>query len=256
MNIFDIFRSQNPNATQKPSQMLDPMNPENRGANPQAQTTPQSTTQTPDPQTPQTPANQGQSPEVDFGKMWNIDPNVKGPADPADFKFNIDQAKIDATFGGLDFTRNISPDLINKVKAGGDDAISATLAIINSVGQQAAKTAMLASTKVMEGGFQTNGQRMKDFIPGIVREHQVSSALREANPLMKDPAYAPMVEAVNIQMARQFPTATPDEIKAQTQRYFDDMVAKIAQHGGKQVVDVSAQAKQAGLQTDFAKWDA
>lgn len=261
MSFLDIFRSgPNPNAIQQNAAIHDPMNPNNhmqQQVNNKLPDTQQPGQPPVDPQAKGTEQVPPQSPEVDLSKLWINDPNNKGPADPAEFRFNVDAAKINETFGTLDFTKSLTPELLTKINGGGADAMSALLTAVNIVGQQAAKTAVMAATKVSESGFQQTGQRMKDYIPSVVRENQVQNALREDNPLMKNPAYAPMVEAVTLQLSRQFPQATAEQIKTHATRYFDNMVADLAQHGGKQLVDVKAiqQASGQSSSADFSAWE-
>lgn len=256
--ILDMFRKgataphpNDPMNTANPNMQQQQQQPQ------QQQQQPQNNQQQAAPQDPAADPSKQQSPEVDLSKLWTNDPNNKGPADPADFRFNVNQEQVNAGFGKLDFTRVVSPELLGKIKGGGEDAISATLAAMNAIAQEATKTAVMAATRITETGIQKTGQSMKDYLPSVVREHQVSSALRADNPLMKDPQYSPMVEAVNLQMARQFPQATADQIKQYTVKYFDDMVNKIAAGGNKQVVNIADMQKAAGImpQTDFSGWE-
>lgn len=261
MSIFDMFRGgANPNAVQKQAGTNDPLNPQNPNLPQNQQQTQQQQPAQPQPKVdangnplnPDGTPVQQQSPEVDYSKLWVNDPNNKGPADPAEFRFNVDQNKVNETFGQLDFTKSLTPDLLQKINGGGADAMSALLTAINVVGQQATKTAFMAATKVSETGIQNSGQRVKDYIPNLVREHTVSNALREDNPLMNQPQYAPMVEAVTLQMARQFPQATPDEIKNHTRKYFDEMTKTLVTHSGKEITERPQQASQARIQTDWS----
>lgn len=252
MSIFDLFRGgANPNAIQKNAGVHDPLNPMNQG-NPQNQQQAQNNQQQGNPPPNPDPKVEEKPPVVDYSKLWEADPNQKGPADPAEFAFNIDPAKLGQTFGTLDFTSAVTAETLQKIKGGGDDAVAATLAAMNAIAQKATQTAVMAATKVTENGIRSSGQKMKDYIPSVVRENQVSSALREDNPLMKDPQYAPIVEAVTMQMARQFPQATPAEVKEHTKKYFDNMVGNIAQSSGRQLIDAPKPPSQLSIQTDWS----
>jgi hypothetical protein len=250
MNIFELFRGgANPNAVQANAKPLDPMNPENRG-NPM-----NSQNQQPaagNPPVKEEPKVEEKPPVVDYSKLWEPDPTQKGPADPAEFAFNIDPTKLAATFGSLDFSSAVTAETLAKIKAGGDDAVGAMIAAMNAIAQKSVQTAVMASTKVSENGIRSSGQRVKDYIPSVVRENQVSAALRADNPLMKDPQYAPIVEAVTMQMARQFPQATAEEVKDHTRKYFDNMVGNIAQSSGRQIIDAPKATDQRSYQTDWS----
>jgi|SRR6188768_562525 len=246
-SISDIFRfGAGPVAQQQPAAIMDPMNPNNPNL-PQNQQQPQQpVAKADDPKTPPEP------PVEDYKGLWNTDPNAKAPVDPADFNFNINKDAVNKMFGEIDFTKVISQDILTKINAGGPEATSALLTAMNAMLQESTKKSVLAASQLTEAGIKTSGQRMKDYIPSVVRDNQVSSALREDNPLMKDSRYAPMVEAVTIQMSRQFPNGTPSEIKEHTRKYFDNMVNDVAQHSGRQVVDAPKTVPQGVVQTDWS----
>lgn len=262
MSIFDLFRGgANPNAVQKQAGNQDPMNPQNpnlQNQNPQMQQPLQQPNQQSANQNPQVPAANPanpQSPAVEFQDLWTIDPKQKGPADLGDFSFQFDPAKVEQQVAGLDFTRNLSPDLLAKINAGGPEAMSALLAAMNVVGQQAMKTSLLASTRITETGIKNSGQRIKDNLPGLVRNESVSNALREDNPLFNDPATAPIMEAITQQFTQKFPNATPQEIREQAKKYMVNFAGTAAKFGGKQVVDQQVQQNSgsgAPVQTDWS----
>jgi hypothetical protein len=260
MHIMDMFRSVMKQGPQ------DPMNPQNPNLN-QQQNNQQQVQQNNQQQSQQqnTPVNGDQTQnnnqqqnnanpqEPDYSKLWQTDPNQKGPADPAAFNFTMDQQKVNQTFGQLDFTKVVTPELIGKIKGGGEDAISATLTAMNTIAQEAVKTAVIASSKITETGIQTTGQRMKEYLPGAVRELTVSGAVRQDNPLMSDPAFAPLVDAATIQMSRQFPTATPDEVKQHVSKYFDTMAEKFVSRDGRQIIK-QPENPQSRASADFSNW--
>lgn len=259
MSIYDAFRNF-VNPGNRNSQSMDPnqnpnlnpalQNPNLNPQNPQVQNNP-------NPQNPQNTQNNPQPPQapVDpFKDLWTIDPKQKGPVDLGEFNFSFDQGKVDASINGLDFTKAITPELMGKIAAGGQDAVAATLQAMNIVGQQAAKTALMASTKITESGIRTNGQRLRDNLPHLVRNESVSNVLREDNPLFNDPSTAPMMELITQQMAQKFPNATPAEILKNARSYMANFAENAVKFtGGKVITDappVNPNAKV--LQVDWS----
>lgn len=194
------------------------------------------------------------SPGEAFKDLWTIDPKQKGPADLADFSFNFDPAKVNATVAGLDFTKAITPEILAKINAGGPEAMTAMLAAMNTVGQEAMKASLTTSVRVTETGLRNTGQRMKDSLPDLVRSQTVSSVLREDNPLFSDPSTAPIMELAVNQMAQKFPNATPNEIREHAKKYVVNFVQQGAKFAG---VDMNPQQtavnKQVAAQHDWSQ---
>lgn len=255
-SIYDTFRNiMNPGNRQ--SQSMDPN--QNPNLNPALQNpnTLQQPQNNPNPQNPQVNQNnpqQDQTPSDPFKDLWTIDPKQKGPVDLGEFNFSFDQGKVDASINGLDFTKAITPELMGKISAGGPEAQAALLQAMNIVGQQAAKTALMASTKITETGIRTSGQRMRDNLPSLVRNESVSSALREDNPLFNDPSTAPMMELITQQMAQKFPNATPTEIRENARKYMANFAENAVKFtGGKVITDAPPVERGAkSTQTDWS----
>ena len=64
-------------------------------------------------------------------------------------------------------------------------------------------------------------------LPSAIRNHSVSSALRETNPALSNPATAPIIEALQAQMLVKFPNATATELKAAAERYLTNFATSI-----------------------------
>lgn len=195
------------------------------------------------------------SPEEAFKDLWTIDPKTTPQATPlGEFTYNIDPAKVQKNVSGLDFTKTITPELIAKIKAGGDDSVSAVLTAMNTVGQQVMANSMIASAKITETGLRTNGQRVEEALPRMIHQQTVSNALREDNPLFTDPSTAPVFAAIEQQFALKFPQATPQEIRAQSKEYMTNFIAKGAEFTGLTVSRAPANASSQGksAQTDWS----
>lgn len=255
-NVMSMFRQgAQPMAAHSPALNMNNPNPQmgNDPAN-----TPALQTQIGDPKlNPQDVLDadgKNKSPEVDYSKLWEPNKDNNGPADLGAFSFNMDPAKIDQTIGQLDFTKAVTPEMVAKIAAGGTEAVSAMLAAMNLVGQQSMKAALTASVKVTETGIQTSGQRLKDNLPGLVRNEAVSGALREDNPLFNDPSTAPMMEVLTQQMAQKFPQASPQEVREHAKRYMLNFAGQAAKFTGKQVVDMpTVPAGQKQVQMDWSQ---
>jgi hypothetical protein len=252
-NVMNMFRAtpapqsvqlnqngqpQNPNLQQQQQQQSAQLNPQGGQGNPQ---------------NTQEQAPKEQSPEELFKDFWNIDPKKDTvPQDLGQFDFNFDPKKVTETVGTMNFTNGISPELAKKVSAGGEEAVSAMIAMMNSVGQQVMRNAVIASAKVTESGLRSSGQRIASELPGMVRSHTVSNALREDNPLFADPSVAPVLAAFEQQAAIKFPNATPQEIREYTRQYMGNFAKKAASFAG---LEVNQQTKKPTIEKTGIQFD-
>lgn len=258
MSIYDAFRNMvNPGNRQSQSmQNVNPnIDPNTQNPNTLPQNQQQQTNQNQNnPQNNQQQQQQKETPDDPFKDLWTIDPKQKGPVDLGEFNFAFDQGKVDASINSLDFTKAITPELMAKIAGGGADAVAATLQAMNIIGQQSAKTALMASTKITESGIRTNGQRLRDNLPHLVRNESVSNVLREDNPLFNDPSTAPMMELITQQMAQKFPNATPAEILKNARSYMANFAENAVKFtGGKVITDAPpVTPSNKLLQTDWS----
>lgn len=246
-NVMEMFRG---NVQQPQSNQLNSNN-QNQQNNQQST---QTQTQATNPQGTQVAVVKEPSPEETFKDFWQIDPKKDTvPQDLSQFNFNFDAKKVDETVRTMDFTRGVSADLVKKVAAGGEEAVTAMLAMMNNVGQQVMRNAVIASAKVTESGLQSSGQRLSAELPGLVRSQTVSNALRGDNPLFSDPTTAPVLAAFEQQASIKFPNATPDEIRAHARTYMAHFAKKAAEFTGMEVTPAkpAPTAKQSATQFDW-----
>ena len=218
MGIMDMFRS----ATPMPSQAVPGIPPQQQ----QAAALPQPGN-LPAAQTPEMKqADSGKAPGTDiekslaagFGDLWQI-PSTQRGIEPQPIKFNIDPAKVRQAAGQYDFTKVVTPELMEKINAGGTEAMSAMLAAMNAMGQEVFTQSSIASGMVTERASEAARLRALEGVPGLVRSQNVRNALREDNPLFQDPATAPMLQMLEQQALQKFPNATAQQISDYAKQY-------------------------------------
>lgn len=221
MGIMDAFKnafaapSQVPAGMQPQQNQVGPATPGNMPANPTM-----ITQGSPDGQVPGTVPNQGEkSPFEDFNKLWETPKPVEGAIQDAPIKFTIDPTKVMNSAKQIDFTKTVTPALLEKVNAGGEGAMQAMLQVVNEIAQTSFAQAMMANTKVLESGLESTHQRTARTIPDAVRKVTVGNTLRESNPLFNNPATAPILQMLESQLLTQFPNASAAEISNHAQKY-------------------------------------
>src|SRR6266853_657433 len=166
-------------------------------------------------------------PMLDFAKLWEdppVDPNNPPPEKPTTFLPKIDPAKIAETLGKIDFSKSITPEESAAIKAGGDGAQAAHLSVLNKALRQSMMTMFNVSTRLVEQGLTSAEERFLDRVPGHVKDIMVSDNLTANDPLMSNPAFAPLVESTRQRFQEKFPKATPIQIAKATKAYIQELV--------------------------------
>jgi hypothetical protein len=169
-------------------------------------------------------ANPNASPLDVYKDLWKNDPNAT--ADKP-FSFNSDPAKLLDSAKTVDFTKVITPELQAKINAGGAGAMEASMQAMNSMVQNVFAQSAHASAKITESALQAQEDRFKAMLPQLIKQHSVTDNLRTSNPLMADPAMAPMVQALQQQFTRQYPAATAAEIQSHVSTFLDGAADRI-----------------------------
>jgi hypothetical protein len=186
------------------------------------------------------------SPLAQYDKLWETDPNA--PKD-VPFSFNSDPAKLLETAKSVDFTKTISPEVMARIQAGGSDAQQAMLEAMNSASQLSFAHSSHSTAKIVEQALQAQEQRFKDLLPNLIKQHSVSDSFRNDNPLMNDPALAPMIGALQSQFTKQYPNATAVEIKNHVNEFLNGAADRIQAARPKALSDAPAKPE-----TDWMKY--
>ncbi len=161
----------------------------------------------------------------EYQKLWENDPNAK-PNEP--FSFNSDPAKLLETAKTVDFTKVLTPELQKRIQAGGADGQAANMEAMNTIAQLTFAQSAHASSKIVEQALQSMEERFNAALPDIIKRHSVAETVRSNNPLLTNPAMAPLIEALQQQMTRKFPQATAAEIKDHVNDYLNGAADLIA----------------------------
>lgn len=250
--IMDIFSSIMPSAPQTP-----PVNPNipTGVANPGQPLpgTQVSPTTPPNGVVPTQPTNQNPgepgtavSPLDSFKDIWQTPTNTDPNADAPMFA-NLDPAKLMESARKVDFTKTISPELIQKIQAGGAEASQAFMEALNHAVQTGYAQSALATTKIVEQALTKQQAKFDAQLPTMVKKFSANESLLSNNPLLQNPAIQPLVGALQEQLVRKNPNATSAEIQQQVNDYFAALgnsfapkPKEVKPSGGKQDEDWSA----------------
>lgn len=231
MSMMDFFRGpatpntqvaqpgQTPPAAVQPGGAVSPTNP----------TVPAATPATPAPTTTQvTPENSAnQSPLDQFADLWKTDPNAAPPGN-IDNLFNIDPAKLQEAAAKTNFSQVISQDTIQKMAAGGQEAVEAFSDSMNKVAQAVYAQSAMATAKIVEQALGKAQASYDARIPSLIKQHQVSDNLRNESPIFNNPAVSPLISAMEVTFTQKYPNASAGEITKMAKDYIAAIATSFA----------------------------
>lgn len=212
MSILDIFRSSpSANTQQQPAQQQ----PAQQGAQQvtQMKTAPGDAATQPAANPPAPDSNGSNVSPLDaFKDIWNTD-KVPGQNDfdPANM-FQIDPAKINEAVSQFDFSKAVSPEVLEKITAGGPEAQGAFMQAMNQIAQQSFAQSMISNATLVQKAMSQANSHLDNRLKDGIRRQSISSNIRDANPALNNPAAAPIISALENSLATKYPTANPDEI--------------------------------------------
>ena len=172
-----------------------------------------------DPQAGQGNQQAGAAPEgLDkFNDLWK----------PAEFPagqgqsgmFNVDPTQLMDAAKKIDFSKVIQPQQLQAIAQGGEGAMAAFAAAMNSVAQTVYAQNAHATAKIVEQAIGKSQDAMRLEMPNQIKRLNVSESLRAENPALTHPAASPILGALEQQMTQKFPNASSMEISKMAQEY-------------------------------------
>ena len=248
MSVMDIFRSILPSAPAGPAAPINPAVAGNPAMSAPGNTAPSGPLpgSTANPTVPVTPEVLA-GPLDKLAEIWTPGKDVKEIPNPGDMFNNIDPAKIAEAAGKIDFTSVASAEQLQKIQAGGSDAMATMMQVMNQVAQSAYARSAVATTKIVQSALTQAAESNDARLPSLIKKHSVNEGLLSNNPLMANPAVAPLVQALQETLVRKNPGATAQEIQEQINGYFAGLSTAFAP-----VAPVTAASKKAKQGEDWS----
>lgn len=154
-----------------------------------------------------------------FKDLWQT-PTNPNPEEPASLFGNVDPQKLMESARKVDFAKTLSAENLQKIQAGGQEAVAALAESLNSVAQSVYAQSALATTKIVEQALTKQQEQFDARLPTMVKRFSANENLLANNPLLSNPAIQPLVGALQEQLVRKNPNATSTEIQQQVNDYF------------------------------------
>lgn len=164
-------------------------------------------------------------PFASFQKLWD---NPTSPtAEPPRMK--VDPTQMAAAVKEMDFMKLVDPTLVQKAMSGDGAAFSE---VINSALRQSFAMAMQGTTHLVD----KHGTSVREFIEGglsgKIDSHNIQQDFVKENPAFGNKAVKPLLGALEQQIRRSFPDASPQEISAQARKYLESIATLVAKKEG------------------------
>lgn len=210
--IFGVFKAAPaPQAGQMPIQQSGNINsPPNTVPAQSAQTAPNGVV----PEEKEKPA---ESPVAKFNELWQPPKPDESNPNPEISEFT--PQKLMEAAGKVDFAKLVSQEDLQKISAGGPEAIAALMSALNKTSQTVFGQSAILSQKMMDKRIADARDEFAAQLPKLVRKQSSTEALMAKNAAFADPAVAPVVQAVQAQLAEKYPKATSAELQAMAEEY-------------------------------------
>jgi len=165
-----------------------------------------------------------------------VDPTTTGV-------FNFDPAKIADSAKNLNFTGNVSQELVTEALAGSDKSPAALVALMNQVAQNAVAAMTVQTGKLIDQGLVANNDRIKTTLPRHIKQVQLDQTSSD-NPVLSHAAAQPLVAAMKRAAFAKDPNADPAAVNAAVESYLSDFATALLE--GSPTALAAKQQKAAG----------
>lgn len=183
------------------------------------------------------------SPLEGFKDLWLTDPKAKAPASLT-VSIPVDNTKLLEAAKKTDFTKAISPEVLQKMQKGDPAAIAEAM---NQIGQAAFAAASGSTARIVENALNHQAKVFnEEVLPQALKKHAVAAGLRLDAPIFSDPAIQPLLSMVETQFQNKYPEASATEITQKAREYLLTTSGAILGTSTTQiVVDKPVEAKNA-----------
>lgn len=230
-SIFGNNAPQQPAAPATPA--VDPSQQQQQAVPPQQGNIPATPAVVTDPNNPTAPVTPPateavpENPLDSYKALWDtppVDKDNPAPAEPQP----LTAEQLQQAVSKANFSNSITPETLQAISAGGEDATTAFASAMNEVAKQVMVQATLVNNKLTEKAVADAVAKQQATIPDLLRQQAAATHAKDTNPIFNNPAIKPIVEATQSQLLQKFPNATPAELTKMTQDYITAMGSAFA----------------------------
>lgn len=175
-----------------------------------------------------------------FKGLWENDPNA-APLHQG-MNFDVTPQQLAEIAGKIDFASVVPGTIHERIAAGGEDAIKASMEMQNMIARAVYSQNAMATTKLVEAATAKANEGIDAMIERKMKLMGLAENSATLNPALSNPAVAPLVDVIQQRFVQKFPNASSAEINRKVNEYFSqvgaafnpEMAAKATSNSAKQ----------------------
>lgn len=194
------------------------------------------------------------SPLDGYKDLWQIDAGKSTEKPSLVPNINFDQAGLLAAAQKVDFSTQISQELMDKAVKG--DAVALRAAINSAAQVGLAQSATIAAAVVKDALEKQSKVLQEHYVPDILNRERVNTALASDRQRLNldNPAIAPVVDMLTQQVRAKYPTADANEVKTHVITLMQGFGEEVIRGSGRQIIDAPKPQKSNGRNIDWEAW--
>lgn len=185
-----------------------------------------------------------------YKDLWAPHKEGEGPKQHKSTFADVTPEALKTHASSKDFSKVITPEMMAKISAGGEEAAAAMMQAMNSVSQAAYAESNASAMSLIDAALAKQREQFVESIPGMLKQQNLSENLRNSNPIFDHPASKPIVEMFQAQIALKYPNATVAEQTKMAQDFMIDF-AKAANPEKPSAAQVKQSEKNKTDWSDF-----
>jgi hypothetical protein len=170
-----------------------------------------------------------ESPVAKFETLWEPPKPVEGEnKNNQQTRQQITAEQMLEAAGKVDFTKVLDQETLQKISAGGQDAVNAMVQALNKTAQNVFAQSTLVTQKLIERENAKTREEFNAQLPSLVKKQSLSARLVAENPAFAHPAVAPMITALQSQLQEKYPKATEAELQTLAKEYLTGVAGIVA----------------------------
>lgn len=154
--------------------------------------------------------SQPASPLDEHKNLWQTPENTKEETSSQD---TLTPEKMFEAASKVDFSKILDPTEVAKIEAGGKEAMTALVSLLNRTAQATYGQSMVAAKKLVDSAVENASTKFTSKVPDLLRNQTAQAEIYKTNPALNNPVLAPIIEAIQGQLSKHKPQASAEELK-------------------------------------------
>lgn len=140
---------------------------------------------------------------------------------------NIDPKAIQEAVSQVDFSQVLDREVLGQISEGGEAAQQAFAKSMNSIAQHVFSQSMIANATLVKQALSQSTNAFDSRAQEMMRRSKIDETVTSSNPAFKHPSAKPIVDAMQSQLAKKYPQASPGEIAEKANQWFEEFASEV-----------------------------